>query len=242
MRGQALNVARALADGLAARGIASLRYDKRGVGASGGDYRATGFEQETDDARVALAELPADRRFVIGHSVGALIAIRLAASEPLAGVVLLAGTCGRGDDVMRQQSERIAETMSRGGDRFLRRQARVREKLLATNGDVARFGLVRLPARWFREYMTYDPVPDIRAIRCPVLAITGRKDIQVDPEDVVRIGELVDTPFTGETPDDLTHLLRKSPDPPGLKAYRAQIKEPTDPELVDRVASWVASG
>jgi uncharacterized protein len=244
MKGQVLDVGRALADALAAAGVASLRYDKRGVGESGGDYQRTGFEQETDDARAALAALreTSDRIVVIGHSVGATIAIRLAASEALAGAVLLCAALSPGDAVMRQQSERITATMPRFGRLFLRRQDRVREKLLASTGDTIRIGLATLPARWFREYMAYDPAADVRAIGCPLLAITGRKDIQVDPDDVARIGALVSTPFTGETPDDLTHLLRTSPDPPGLKAYRTQIKQPTDAALLDRVARWVASG
>ena len=71
MKGQALNVGNALAEVLATRGLASLRYDKRGVGESGGEYLMTGFEQETDDARAALGVLDSDRRVVIGHSVGA---------------------------------------------------------------------------------------------------------------------------------------------------------------------------
>ncbi len=48
---QKLDIANALASALAARGVASLRYDKRGVGESGGDYLVTGFDQETSDAR-----------------------------------------------------------------------------------------------------------------------------------------------------------------------------------------------
>jgi hypothetical protein len=54
------------------------------------------------------------------------------------------------------------------------------------------------------------------SIRCPVLAVTGRKDIQVDPDDVAHIGGLVSGPFTGETPAELTHLLRVHPGPPGI--------------------------
>jgi uncharacterized protein len=240
MKGQALNVGNALADALAARGLASLRYDKRGIGESGGEYQTTGFEQETDDARAALDALDSDRLAVIGHSVGATIAIRLAAERPLAGVVLLAAAMRPGTEVMRIQSERIAATVPRlGRGFFLRRQASVRRKLQVSSGDVARVGFGRLPARWFREYMAYDPEPDIRAIQCPVLAITGTSDLQVDPADVGRIGELVSTPFTGESPEGLTHLLRTSPDAPSLRSYPKQLKDPVDPALLERVAAWL---
>ena len=117
MKGQALNVGNALADALAAHGIASLRYDKRGVGESGGEYLTAGFQQETDDARAALEALP-DERAVVGHSVGATIAIRLAAEYELAGVVLLCAGLAPGTEVMREQSERIAQTVPRLGRRF----------------------------------------------------------------------------------------------------------------------------
>ncbi|HEX5619739.1 MAG TPA: alpha/beta fold hydrolase [Solirubrobacteraceae bacterium] len=241
MKGQALNVGNALAEALAARGAASLRYDKRGVGESGGDYLTTGFERETDDARAALDALDADAHVVIGHSVGATIAIRLAAEQDLAGVVLLAAAARPGAAVMQIQSERIAATVPRlARGFFLRRQTAARRKLLESTGDVARVGFGRLPARWFREYMAYDPVADIRAIRCPVLAITGRSDLQVDPAEVGRIGELVTTTFTGESPDALTHLLRLSPDRPSLRTYAKQLKDPVDPALLERVARWVS--
>ena len=58
--------------------------------------------------------------------------------------------------------------------------------------------------------MSYDPAPDLAAISCPVLAISGRKDVQVDASDVERMRMLVTSPFTARTPADLTHLLRTS--------------------------------
>ena len=58
--------------------------------------------------------------------------------------------------------------------------------------------------------MAYEPVSDLRAIRCPVLAIVGRNDVQVDAEDVERMrSPLVVSPFEGEAPAELTHLLRR---------------------------------
>jgi pimeloyl-ACP methyl ester carboxylesterase len=249
---QKLDIANALASTLAAHGIASLRYDKRGVGESGGDHLRTGFDEETDDADAALRTLRATpgidpgHVLVIGHSLGADIAIRLAVRhEWLAGIVLLSASCRSGLAVMEWQSERIAGTF-RGVQRLLRRpflwnQARTRRRLLSSSGDVLRVTFVKQPARWFREIMAYDPSRDLQAVRCPVLAITGRDDIQVDPDDVARIGELVAGPFTGETPDGLTHLLRVHAGPPSLSSYGAQMKELVDAALLERVAAWARS-
>lgn len=78
---------------------------------------------------------------------------------------------------MRRQSDRIAATLAgvqRLGARwFLRRQEKAHRLLRESTGDVVRVGAQRLPARWFREYMSYDPADDLRAIACPVLAITA---------------------------------------------------------------------
>ena len=211
-----------------------------------------GFDQETSDAAAALealrriAEIDGGRITVIGHSVGATIAIRLAAGErPPAGAVLLCGASRPGLVVMQWQSERIAASM-RGPARLIRRwyvgrQDRVRRLLLASAGDTLRVRRSELPARWLREYMAYDPAADLRSIRCPVLAVTGRKDIQVDPDDVAHIGRLVSGPFTGETPDELTHLLRVHPGPPGIGTYRAQLRAPVDAGLLEHIAAWTSA-
>ena len=84
--------------------------------------------------------------------------------------------------------------------------------------------------------MAYDPKADLPAIRCPVLAITGRSDIQVDPDDVARLGELVGAEFSGHTPEGLSHVLRRHPGPPSCAT-----EQPVDPAVLDCVALWIAS-
>ena len=99
--GQRLDVSKALAEGLAARaGVASLRYDKRGVGESGGDFVTATFSDETADASNALNVLRAipetnGRVAVIGHSVGATIAMRLAVEQRASGRIRLSRRRGR---------------------------------------------------------------------------------------------------------------------------------------------------
>ena len=249
MPGQRLDVASAIATALGTRGIASLRFDKRGVGASGGDFLRTDFETETSDAGTALAwlrgrpEVDGARVALIGHSVGATVAVRLASdNEAVAGVVLLAAAARPGEEVMRLQSDRIAASLTgvqRLGARwFLRRQERARRKLLESRDDIVRIGR-RLPARWFREYMRYDPAIDLSTVRCPVLAITGSNDVQVDPGDVDRIGELVLGPFAGLKPEGLTHVFRTHPRA-GLSSYSAQLAGPVDSDLLVTIGAWLA--
>lgn len=96
----------------------------------------------------------------------------------------------------------------------------------------------RLTDLWLREYLVHDPRDDLAAIDRPVPAITGAKDVQVDPDDVERIGGLVTGTFDSEVPGDLTHLLRRDPAPPGLWRYRAQLARPVDGWIVQRIAEW----
>lgn len=103
----AINLFPQLAELLDACGSATLRYDKRGVGASGGDYWSSGFQDRLTDAAAAMGwlatqeQVDGSRLFVLGHSEGALVAIRLAAgAAPIAGVVLLAGSAKSGEQTL----------------------------------------------------------------------------------------------------------------------------------------------
>jgi pimeloyl-ACP methyl ester carboxylesterase len=252
MPGQALNVSVAIAEKLAAVGVASLRYDKRGVGESDGDYLSMGFDAETREAAVALDALRAiegvdpARVGVIGHSVGATIAIRLARTgNGVTLAVLLCAAAQNGRDVMTWQSDRIAATLP-GPDWLApgwlrRRQRRDRERLASSTAASLRLHRTPVPALWFREYMAYDPTVDLVAIECPVLAMTGTKDLQVNPEDVARIGSAVAGPFTGETPKNLTHVLRSRPGRPSLWSYGKQLKQPVDDRLLTTIAAWTVA-
>lgn len=249
MPGQVLDVSKVFAEALRAKGIASLRFDKRGVGASEGEYLSTGFDEETADARAALAALAehsgvdSRRLAIVGHSVGGTIAVRLAAERTdLAAVVLLAAAARSGEEVMIRQSELIADSLRAARimrPLLLRKQARIRRRILASTGDVVRVGLQRHPGRSLREFMAYDPRPDLARIACPVLAITGADDVQADPADVAEMARLVRAPFTGWTPEGLSHLLRRTEGRPGLAGYRSQLKRPVDRGLVEQVVDWL---
>lgn len=254
MKRLAIGVMAQVADRLAGDGLASFRYDKRGVGASTGDYTATGFHDNVTDAAAAIemlrsrADLDPDRVFIIGHSEGALIATELAAADPrLAGVVLLSGTATMGEDVLRWQAAHVSETLPRAVKLLLRvlRQDVVRSQskrlaqIKATTGATSRIQLVKINAKWFREFMAHDPAPSLESIEVPVLALTGSKDIQVNPDDVERICRLVPARCSGEVVDDVTHLLRNDAGPPSVRTYKKQAKRAVDSGLLATASSWI---
>ena len=251
---QKLDIANAFASALAARGVASLRYDKRGVGESGGDYLRTGFDEETSDAEAALAALRGapgideERLTVIGHSAGATIAIRLASRNRVARgsrAPQRSGASGRGGHALAVRSHRRVDAWpgaAASGAAFWRARLRIRSLLLASDGDIVSVEGSELPARWLREFMAYDPARDLPAVRCPILAVTGSSDVQVDPDDVERMRALVTAPFRGR------NAGKRSPISSGVTRVgpvstriRQQLSQPVDAGLLETVASWTSA-
>lgn len=250
MPGQTVDISRALAEHLARLDIASLRFDKRGTGASGGDYALAGFDTEYDDAASALDNLATcdqvdpDRIGVIGHSAGATLAIRLAASNAIvSAAVLLAAASSPGERVLEWQSDQIGRTLPGPdwltGRLFRAMQRRTRAKLANAEAESSNSAGQPISGRWFREYMTYDPAQDLPGVTCPVLAITGGKDLQVDPAELTIIAELVAGPCRTEAPADLTHVLRTTPEQPTISRYRRLIAKPVDLTLLTTVGEWL---
>jgi pimeloyl-ACP methyl ester carboxylesterase len=245
-------ITRQISDALAAAGVSTLRYDKRGVGASGGAYLAAGMDQRMTDAGAALGWLATAAAglplLAVGHSEGTYYAARLAADGRLAGAVLLSGSVRRGEDVLAWQSGQIATRLPRAA-RIIFRIFRIDpvklarknlERILASSDDVMRIQGTRINARWIRDFATYDPAPALARITIPVLAITGGQDVQVPPEDVEECGRLVRGPFDGLVVGDLSHLLRPDPGSIGPRGYKRAVREPVSREVLDLITSWVA--
>ncbi|MGY1620969.1 alpha/beta hydrolase family protein [Geodermatophilus sp. SYSU D00965] len=247
------DVTRQLAHALAAGGLASLRYDKRGVGETPGDWRAAGLHDNVDDLARALhtlaarPEVDAGRVLVAGHSEGALLAAALAArGEPVAGVVLLSTSATPGEELLRWQARQLAPTLPapvRGLLRLLRTDLEAKvaanhARIKATTTDVARVGGVRVNARWTREFMAHDPRADLARLTVPVLAVTGEKDLQVPAADLDVLAATVPGPVEVHRVADLTHTLRRQPGRASLRAYREELRRPVDPEVLATVVAW----
>lgn len=239
-----------LAAALARRGIASLRYDRRGVGATPGDWHAVGFLDNRADAAAALRSLREHPEIhsravgVLGHSEGAVHAMWLAAHAQPAAAVLLAGYARPGDQAVRWQGARFADTLPRPVRPLLpvlRRVAtRQLSRLAATTTDTARIGGMRINARWWREQLAYDPGPDLARIPVPVLAITGDKDVQVDPDDLEVIARLVPGGADTHRLPGLTHVLRRTDGRASVFSYRRLLRSPVDDDLLATVTDWLA--
>ncbi len=183
---------RQLAEQLAEKGIASLRYDKRGVGRS----PAPGLREEdlvlnsyVDDAVAWLGWLQQrpdlGKRIVAGHSEGGLIAMLAAKRAPVAGVVLLATPGRKLADVVRDQLQRI------GMDPPLRAEAMT---ILASleRGETVPSVNPALQALFRPSVQPYmiselaiDPVKELKSLACPLMIVSGGRDLQVSSADAV---------------------------------------------------------
>ena len=248
-----LDVTGQLARALAGAGLATLRYDKRGVGASTGEFRSAGFLDGADDAEAALELLATTPRvdpgrvLVLGHSEGALLAGMVAARSGVpAGVVLLSGSATPGEELLRWQARQIAPTLPavvRAVLRLMRtdlekRVAKNHQTIRATTTDVARVDGARLNARWHREFMAYDPRVDLARIHVPVLAVTGTKDLQTPVGDLATIASIVPAPVETHEVPDVTHILRRQDGPASLSAYKQEVRRPLDDRVVTLVTDW----
>jgi alpha-beta hydrolase superfamily lysophospholipase len=255
----ALNVFPPLSAAIEEQGIATFRYDKRGVGGSEGDYLTSDFDDRVTDAVAAVEwlrarpEVDAARVFALGHSEGALISVRLAAGAvpaagPVAGLVLLAGSARTGEQILLWQGRQIAGSLtgvSKWVVRLLRidvlkSQRKALNRIRSSSASVIRVQGRKLNAAWMRQFMAYDPAPDLARVDVPVLAVTGDRDLQVDPDDLDLMRDLVKGPFEAVRPAGVTHLLRAEGKKTGLSGYREQARRPVDPRVTAAVTGWLA--
>ena len=97
----------------------------------------------------------------------------------------------------------------------------------------------KLNARWFREFLAYNPSEDLPRVQVPLLAITGEKDIQVDANDLKLMAEIVKSSFEYHIVPDVTHLLRSTKGEGSISEYKKLVNEPLDPRILQLVLTWL---
>lgn len=171
---------RDLASGLAARGIASLRFDKRSYAhPETFDARTTTVETESlIDAVAAVgllrqrAEIDPTRIFVVGHSLGALLAPEIAErAAPIAGLVLLAAPGRPLPDLVLEQLRARGEAPAH----LATLQARIR----ALPGLAPSETVLGVPARYWQDLAQRDELARAANLKLPVLLLRGEHDQQV---------------------------------------------------------------
>lgn len=259
-----------LSDYLTRHGIAVLRADKRGTAKSTGDYKTATTADFATDAEAGVAYLKARPEVnphkigLIGHSEGGVIAPIVAAKDPdVAFIVMMAGSGVRGDEILVAQGALIEAAMGKSAEDVEKDSATQRKllNLVETEKDEAvrdkkmreemagripdaqiEATIQQLTSPWFRYFLSYDPAPTLRRVKCPVLAINGEKDLQVPPQQnlpAIRMAleeggnkhfEIVELP-------GLNHLFQTAKT--GAPSEYAGIEETMSPAAMKTIADWV---
>ena len=247
-----------IADALARQGIASLRYDDRGWG----DNSVNFADFTTDDFRQdAAAALPLLRkRFnkvgILGHSEGGTIAMMLAAEGKADFIVSLAGMVISGKETLIMQNHQamtaiglpkeMVDSYCNGISKALDEIASGKKATEININDVPVAlkpitikALQQADTPYIRHFLTVDVGKLLPKIKCPVLALNGTKDTQVDCDaNTTRIEKgLANCKHSIKKIDGVNHLFQHCNT--GIVTEYQQIEETISPEVLQEVAKWI---
>lgn len=221
-----------IADYLARRGIASFRYDDRGIGKSEGTQSGCTSADLADDAEAVADYMRARNEFnmtgLLGHSEGGMIAFMLGAREKADFIVSMAGPGIQGDTLLAEQKNAIYRLRGFSPEFTT---ADVRKELEAQmNTNI-----------WLEYFFDYDPRHDLEKITVPVMAINGSNDLQVIPSSNLKA---IRTILSGRNKDnlikeypDLNHLFQHCTPATAMNYY--EIDETCSPEVLEDIARWI---
>ena len=246
---------RDLAWGLATKGIAVLRYEKR-TKAHASEMAAfaskiTLREETVDDALSAVKTLRSSeginskRIFVLGHSLGGLAAPRIAAADPgIAGLVILAGSTRLLEDLIVEQTRYLISLQGKPSPEAEARLAEIEllmakvRKLSAADASSTEMLLGAGPAYWL-DLRGYDQVATARSLKQPLLILQGGRDYQVTEADFdgwkKGLGSRADVTY--KLYPDLNHLFvtgvgKSTPSEYEKPGHVAEI-------VVSDIAAWI---
>ena len=246
---------RDIAWGLASKGVAVLRYEKR-TKAHGADLNPlplpfTVKEETIDDAVAAVdllrttPEIDEGRVYVLGHSLGGMLMPRiLAASKGTAGGIILAGTTRPLEDVITEQTNYLSLL---DGQKSAEEQRQIdavqalanRVKQLNENDAQNAELLFGAPASYWLDLRKYDPVEAVRATQQPLLVLQGERDYQVTMKDFDRWKAALSarTDVHLKSYPGLNHLFfeGKGPANPGEYDVPGHVAE----QVITDIAAWI---
>ena len=234
---------RDIAEGLASRGIAVLRYDKRTLvyGPQMAAIPNFTVNQETiDDALKALAllrsqpEINQNRIFLLGHSLGGYLAPRIAEEAPyLAGVIIMAGTTRPIEDVMLEQMRYLGAPPAQIAQ--VQQQAQEIHNLKSAEGPP----ILNAPRSYWLDLNNYNPEATVGKLHCRILVLQGARDYQVTQSNYAGWQAALknDPKATFHLYPSLNHLFIAGQGP----STPAEYERPghVAPEVINDIATWI---
>ena len=250
----AYKVFKDLAEGLASRGIAVLRYEKRTRQYAPRIAAMQDFtvQQETveDAVRAAellrsLPEIDSKRIFILGHSLGGYLMPRILGQAPwVAGAIVMAGNARPLATLIVEQAEYLASLDP--SNEVARRQAEqlkeIAQQIRAVEeGKSDLRSVMGMPASYIRDLRGYDPAAEMRKLKVPALLLQGERDYQVRMTDFERWKEVLkgraDVSF--KSYPKLNHLFAAGEG----KSTPAEYQKPghVDQQVIEDIAAWIGS-
>ena len=208
------NSLKMLAEGLAENGIASLRYDKRGVAQSmsaGTKEIDLRFEDYVNDAKAWVGLLDKDARFedivILGHSEGSLIGMLAAQKAAVKKFVSLAGVGAPAAEIIRKQLKAQPPVVLQQTEPIL---SKLEKGEAVDSVPPMLFSLFRPSVQpYMISWFKYDPAKELAQLEKPILIIQGTTDIQVGLEDAEKLYKANDN-AQKEIIEGMNHVLKKA--------------------------------
>ena len=243
-----------LAGQLAEKGVVVLRYDKRGVGQSGGRTETVTLRDYADDVIAAVKWLARrkdvdDKQItVVGHSEGASIAMLAAKEKKIATLVLMGGMGTTGKELILEQQQHALET-AKLGDEERADKVELQKKIL--EATVAEKGWEALPPNvrrlvdtpWYRSLLLFDPARAMKDVRQPMLILQGELDAQVPRHHAEKLAEIArarkkPAPIEVKVLPSLNHLFVVAKTGK-VAEYPSLDPKTISPEVAQIIASWL---
>lgn len=240
------NSLKMLADELAKKGIATLRYDKRGIaksqaaGLTEADLR---FDHYINDAKEWIQLLKQNKNFnevvVIGHSEGSLIGMVASQGEKTGKYISIAGTGKPADQLIRDQLKAqpayVLDQSTPILDELM--QGRTVEKIPMGFEALFRPSVQPYLISWFKV----NPQVEIARLKKPILILQGTTDIQVSVEDA-RLLQKAAPSAQMVLIEGMNHVLKNAEADPAknMQTY-SQPELPINPELIEAINSFISS-
>lgn len=235
-----------LAEGLKSQNIASLRYDKRGIGESesaGLKEADLRFDHYVDDAKAWISKLKEDQRFseviIAGHSEGSLIGMLACQEMNVDKFVSIAGAGYPAADILRKQLKTQSSAYLEQAEPILQQleKGKTVDNVDPTLNVIFRKSIQPYMISWFK----YSPQQEIAKLTIPVLIIQGTTDIQVSIDNAETLKKN-NAHAQLELIDGMNHILKAAPaDRAKNMATYAQADLALHPELLAAIVNFISA-
>lgn len=265
MKGMRTNLYKELAQKLHENDVATLRFDKPGVGKSTGDYNRTGLRDLVDTVTQIFDYMKSEEKYkfkkivLLGHSEGTIIANLVSRNVAVDGLILIGGAGSNIESVMKAQNNRLADEMSQlkgivgkivnkiyTREKMIFKQIFLFQKVQQSSEDSLKIGGQTIQAKWLREHLDVREeyiVELLDTISVPTLIINGDKDVQIDLSGLEKLKKLSNHNLNIKTITGMNHILKTQTEEASMlklkKIYKALEKNNISESLLISIKIWI---